>query len=178
MLLNPVDEVVNFIPHVHNSNDHRFNINKQKEYEGIVSKRGIEYILRYEYHANIVGNRYVLRIKDPDTDRQRYKARYIVQGHQDEQKHNISNNSPVLMRLPLRLIIAMAVIYLDCKLFTRDVEQAYFQGKTLDRPVHTTLPLVANISDEYTLRVTLPHQRLIESSACWFETYPQPLPST
>ena len=150
LLLHPVDEVVNLFQHVHIYSDHRFSYAKQKGYEGIVSKGGIESILRREVPpaANMFGNPYILSIQNPDTDRQHSKSRWIVQGHQDQQTHNISNNSPVLMHLSLRPIIAMAVTYFDFQLFSRDVEQAYFQSQPLDRTVYTTPPTEANRSDE------------------------------
>lgn len=90
--------------------------------------------------VNIVRNRFVLAIKDPGTAIEKLKSLCIVQGHQGKQKHVMSHNAPILIRFSLRLIVAMSVIYFDCDLFTRDIEYAYIQSKSLSRPVYTYAP--------------------------------------
>lgn len=121
--------------------------------------------------AKLVGNRFSLAIKDLGTAFEKLKARWIVQGHQDKQKQNISNNAPALMRFSLLLAVEISVIYFDCALFTRDIEQAHIQSKPLSRPVYTYAPPQANLPDGYLLRINLPHCGLVESASCWFDTY-------
>lgn len=75
------------------------------------------------------------------------------------------------MQLSLRVITSMSVNYFDFKLFTRDVNQYYFQSEPLYHPFYKTPPPEENLSDEYILIITLPHQVHIESSTFCFDIY-------
>lgn len=158
---------------VKNPNDPRFTTAKQAEYDGIVAKGGVKPVLRSELPRtpNFIGNRYVLGIKEPGTDYQRFKARWILQGHTDMERFNIASNSPMLMRMMLRVLVSFAVIFFQAEFWTRDVEQAYFQSQPLNRDVYTEPPPEAKLSRNYVLKVILPHQGLTESGTCWFDTY-------
>lgn len=85
-LLNPVDTAsnhscnavnANLVEVVYDENDMRFVESRQKEYDGIVAKGGVKIVNREDLpkDANLVGNRYVLTIKNPNTPEEIYKAR-------------------------------------------------------------------------------------------------------
>ena len=96
-----------------------------------------------------LGNRYVLVIKYPNTMQRRLKAGCSVQGHQDKKINISAKNSPVLMHMSLRLVIASSVTYFDFVLFIRDIEQACFQGKKFGGPVYMHQPPEAKLSRDY-----------------------------
>ena len=175
--LNPTDEPANIhanlVETVDDENDVRFKASRKKEYDGIVSKGGVKAIPRTELpdNANLIGNRFVLTIKEPGTPNPVYKARWILQGHQDHFRHSIANDSPMLMRLTFRVILSLAVVFFNCTLWTRDVEQAYMQSKPLQRDVFTKPPPEANLSENMVLKIELPHYGLVEASFCFFDTY-------
>lgn len=180
-LLNPTDNSentedpihANISEVVHDENDPRFAKSRQKEYDGIVQKGGVEPIERDKLprDANFIGNRFVLTIKNPGSSEPIYKARWILQGHQDRYRYSIANDSPMLMRLMFRVVLSIAAIYFKCHLWTRDVEQAYMQSKPLERDVFTEPPPEAQLSSDKVLKIRLPHYGLVEASSCFFDTY-------
>lgn len=158
---------------IDNPYDERFDEAKKREVHGILTKGGFEIVKPQDVprNANIISNRYVLAIKDPGTDSERLKARLILQGHRDQERNNIANDAPVLMRYSIRIIISLSVNEFDCKMLTRDVEQAYIQSLPLPRPVYTPAPKEANLPPNTMLRVIQPHYGLVESGTIWFDTY-------
>lgn len=121
-LLNPTDTeeahaeiAANLVEMIHNEDDPRFIASRQKEYDGIVAKGGVKPIAisNIPKDANVIGNRFVICIKDPGTDIQRFKARWILQGHHDRYRYKIANNSPMLMRMMFRVTISLAATLFD-----------------------------------------------------------------
>lgn len=177
-LLNPTDQPSNtldihLIEVIHDELDPRFTQSRQEEYDGILAKGGVKVVDANSIppNSNIIGNRYVLTIKNPGTDVEKFKARWILQGHHDQYRNRIANDSPVLMRMMYKVIISISTTLFQCTLWTRDVEQAYMQSKPLNRDVYTVPPREANLSLDKLLKITLPHYGLVESSSCFFEAY-------
>lgn len=155
-------------------NDPRFIEAQQREYDGILAKGGVKPVLRTHIppNANFVGNRFVNVIKDYGSAFERYKSRWILQGHKDREKEFIVNEAPVLMRFSLRILLFLSVSYFDYVIWTRDAEQAYFQYKPLSRALYTTPPKEAHLdSSKYALKIILPQYGLSESSTCWRHQY-------
>jgi hypothetical protein len=177
-ILNPTDDEqraisTNLAEMIHDEDDPRFTESRQIEYDGIVTKGGVQPIDVNELppDANLVGIRFVLCIKDPGTASQRFKARWILQGHHDRYRHIIANESPMLMRMMSRITVSLAATLFDSVLWTRDVEQAYMQSNHLQRDIFTTPPREAKLPDNKILKIALPHYGLVESSTCFFESY-------
>ena len=164
---------MNLVTVIKDNSDPSFKEAKQREYDGILSKGGFKPVRRDNLsdNANFIGNRYVLTIKDPGTAHERFKARLVLQGHQDFERHKISSNSPIFMKIMLRVIVSFFTVFFKSRFWTRDVEQAYFQSKPLSRDVFTEATPEANLSTEFVLKVQLPHQGLTESGTCLFDTY-------
>lgn len=139
-LLNPTDTdeahgeiAANLVEMRQNEDVSRFIASRQKEYDGSVAKGGVKPIATSNVpnDANIIGNRFVLCIKDSGTDMQRFKARWILQGHHDCYRYKIANDTPMLMRMMFCVTISLATTLFDRTLWTQDVEQAYMQSKPL-----------------------------------------------
>lgn len=43
--------------------------------------------------SNIMGGRFELAIKDPETNEERYEARFVIQGHRDRDKDVLTDES-------------------------------------------------------------------------------------
>ena len=87
-------------------------VSEEKEFENVyISLKGIalEYyffsILPYAKFkivdrsevpedANVLHGRFVLAIKEPETRQQKFKARYVIQGHRDPEKHAMVKEAP------------------------------------------------------------------------------------
>ena len=60
--------------------------------------------------ANILNGRFILAIKDTGTTDERYKARFVVQGHKDRDKALIVHKAvPVRMR-SIRIFMCIALL--------------------------------------------------------------------
>jgi Reverse transcriptase (RNA-dependent DNA polymerase) len=101
---------------------------KLAEMKGLLAKGVFEIVVREEIPpgSNTLGGRYVLAWKDPGTDNERWKARFVVQGHNDIMKRAIVLDTATLSQRGARMIFAMAAIF-GWKVWTEDVRQAYIQ---------------------------------------------------
>lgn len=66
------------------------------------------------HDANIIRSHYVVSIKNPGTDAEKFKARWILQGHYDKYRHRIANDSSVLMRMIYRVILSLSATLFQC----------------------------------------------------------------
>lgn len=76
-----------------------------------------------------MGGRFVLIIKDKRSSEQKYKAQFVVQGHNDSKKNILVQASTNIRQHTIRMINAMAAID-DFNLWSKDVSQAYIQSRS------------------------------------------------
>lgn len=114
-------------------------------------------------NANFIDNQFVLTLQEPGTKSPRYKARWILHGHQDSYRLIIANDSPMMIRMMFRVIVSLAVIFFNCNVWTRDVEQAYMQTKLLQRDLFTEPPTEANLGYDTVLKIKLPQYGVVKS---------------
>lgn len=79
-------------------------------------------------NANILGARFVLGIKQPNTPKEAAKARYVAQGCGDREKPFIVHNLSTLRQSSTKVIVSTSAVF-GCRLFSHDVNQAYLQSK-------------------------------------------------
>lgn len=67
----------------------QFDIAKAKELGGLARRGVYKIVLKEDIpdNGNVLGSRFVLSIKNTETDQEIYKARYVVQGHKDKEKN-------------------------------------------------------------------------------------------
>ena len=104
------------------------------------------------------------------------KSRLVVQGYNDEGKHEILTQSPTIQRSSQRLILALAPALLHEGMFVelRDITQAYPQAQTeLFRTVLAHLPkeLLTKYPEGTIIRVIKPLYGIAEAGVHWFATY-------
>jgi hypothetical protein len=61
-------------------------------------------------HANIIGTRIITRLKHFGTIDEEAKARLIIQGCQDAEKHRTVSNAPTVSHASIRILISFAAI--------------------------------------------------------------------
>jgi hypothetical protein len=146
---------------------------KLAEMKGLLAKGVFEIVLREEIPpgSNTLGGRYVLGLKDPGTDKERWKARFVVQGHKDLMKHAIVHDTATLSQRGARMIFAMAAIF-GWKVWTEDVRQAYIQttGRLVRDVFLTNLhgaEAELNLKPHEALRLLRPLYGLTEAGDLW-----------
>jgi hypothetical protein len=103
-----------------------FSAAKQKELLGLLERGTFKVVLREEIPKNapVMKGRFVLVIKNRDTDQEVYKARYVVQGFLDLLKQCAVHNSPNLRQDASRLVLALASIF-GFAVWTLDISQSF-----------------------------------------------------
>lgn len=154
------------------ASDSKMNEAKRKEIRGLIERGSFRVILREDIPegANRLRARYVLAIKDAGTDKEVWKARYIVQGHRDLERDVLVRRSTTLQQRGVRLIMAMAAIH-GFKLWTTDVAQAYLQSQgQLGREIFIDNPAKEfELTADQALQLLRPLYGLSESGDHWYE---------
>lgn len=105
-------------------------IAKRKEIDELQSREVCRTIKLADLPAgcNILGWRFIISIKSPGTEEEKYKARFVVQGHQDSKKPFMLHDIPVLWAESIQTVLSVASV-LDLRQFSGDVVQKYCQSK-------------------------------------------------
>ena len=163
-------EIIN--PRDPRADDDRMTDAKRKEIKGLLERGTFRIVLKEDIPkgANRLRARYVLSIKDSNTEKEVWKARYIIQGHRDLERDVLIRRSTTIQQKGIRLILAMAAIH-GFKLWTTDVAQAYLQSQgQLSRE-----SFIDNPADEFeldtnqALQLLRPLYGLSESGDHWYE---------
>jgi hypothetical protein len=111
------------------ANGPAFSAAKQKVLLCLLERGTFKVVLREEIlkNAPVMKGRFVLVIKNRETDQEVYKARYVVQGFLDPLKQRTVQNSPNLRQDTSRLVLALASIC-GFELMTLGISQALLQA--------------------------------------------------
>lgn len=79
---------------------------------GLLSRGEFEVVHRETVprDANILSVRFVLEIKSADTRTPSYKARFVMQGHRDRDKHILVQNSSKARPESVRILVSVAAM--------------------------------------------------------------------
>lgn len=95
-------------------------------------------------------------IKNVGTDREKVKARLVVQGHTDREKYNVVRDTTTLHQVYIRIVAALAAMH-HYKIWAHDITQAYLQSDSpLRRDVFLRPPREMKIPKSQVLRLIKP----------------------
>jgi hypothetical protein len=154
------------------SNGHEFSAAKQKELLGLLERGTFKVVLREEIPKNapVMKGRFVLVIKNRETDQEIYKARYVVQGFLDPLKQRAVHNSPNLRQDTSRLVLALASIC-GFEVWTLDISQAFLQAANENmRDIFLQPPTEMELSPDKFLELMKPLYGLCDSGYRWHHT--------
>lgn len=122
--------------------------------------------------ANALKSKLILAAKNAGASKERKKARLAAMARKDQMKEHIVNDSPILMKRAMRLVLFITSC-LGLQLCSRDVKQAYLQSESaLLRDICITLPKgYSKLGEECVLKVIKPLCGIAESGDYWIDTY-------
>lgn len=74
--------------------------------------------------AKVMGGRFVLAIKNTETGRPSYKARFVVQVHVDREKEMLINTANTVRHNSVKVLVSINAMH-GYRVWTQDVSQAY-----------------------------------------------------
>lgn len=108
------------------------------EVQGLLQRNSFAFVKqdKLPQDANILGGRFILAIKQPGTQNERYKERFVVQGHRDREKDLIVHTSRTVRHRNIRLMACIASMFPKHKIWLQDVTQEYIQGHDVQRNIY------------------------------------------
>jgi len=117
--------------------------------------------------ANILGGRFVLSIKDEGTNKEVWKARYVVQGFRDKMKTSLVHDNATARPHSTRILVGLASSF-GFRLFSTDVTQAYLQSsENLTRDVYIRPSKEFGLKPDTMLNLLKPLYGLSDSGNYW-----------
>lgn len=107
----------------------QFDLSKAKEIVGLLDKNAFRVVLKEEIKpvANVLGGRFVLTIKQKNTDQELFKARFVVQGHLDREKELLVHASTTVSQQAVNMLLSLDPIF-GFRLRSEYITLAYIQG--------------------------------------------------
>jgi hypothetical protein len=120
--------------------------------------------------AKILNGRFVLTIKNANSDDEICKARYVVQGHKDREKSLLEHNSTTVRQSSTRLIMTLAATF-GFRIWSQDLKQAYLQSSdNLMRQVFLRPSKEFELPPGKLLKLQKPLYGLADSGDYWYNT--------
>jgi len=111
---------------------------KKEEVAGLEARRTWVKVPRLSVPngASIMGGRFVPEIKNPSTEVEKAKARFVLQRHMDNDKPFVVHNVPTPRQSFTRIVVSTSANE-GFRLFLHDVNQAYLQSRdALTTPIY------------------------------------------
>lgn len=141
----------------------------QEELSGLVARNAFQLVrcTTVPVATNIRNGRFILSIKGIDTPCPVYKARYVVQGHRDREKHRLVQNSSTARPASVHLLVTIFAMR-GYVLRSFDVTKVYLQSNTyLSRAVYVRPPRELTDPDVHLLLLKKELYELSDSGDYW-----------
>ena len=121
-------------------------------------------------NANILNGRIFLAIKDSGTNKEVWKARYVVQGHKDKMKRTFVHDTSTVRQFSVKLLVGLAALF-DFRLFSTGVPKDYLQStEELSRDVYFKPSSEFDLDPNQLLKFLKPLYGLADSGEYWSNT--------
>lgn len=154
-------------------NDPLSEIPKAREIIGLLEKGTSEVICEEELpkDSNVLGDRFLLVIKNAETQDPVYKSSFVVQRHTDPEKQTGIRSSTTLLRYSFRVLIALATVS-GFMIWSQDVSQAYLQSAEDPlRDVYDRVPDEFKFQFRQLLKILKPLCGPTDSGDYWHNTF-------
>lgn len=100
-------------------------IAKQKELEDLIRRETWKIVARDEVPegSSIMTGGFVITIKDTETCKPRFKARFVIHGNMDTEKNLLVHTSTTVKHTSTRLLVALAACF-GFRIWSQDISQA------------------------------------------------------
>jgi hypothetical protein len=145
---------------------------KSKELIGLLERGTFKIILRSDLppHPNLLTTRFVLAIKNSDTENEIYKARLVVRGFQDRMKGFLVHEPNTVRVTSIRILMAIASL-LGFSIWSEDVTQAFVQStENLLRDIYLEPAKELQMDQDLVLKLIKPLYGLSDSGDHWART--------
>ena len=146
---------------------------KRKEIESLVKRETWKVVIREEVPkgSNIINGRFVMAIKDTETNKPYFKARFVAQGHRDKEKSVLVHNSKTVRQSSIRILLALAALF-GFRIWSLDVNNAYLQSASqLLRDIYLKPGKEFELPSGHLLKLLRPLYGLADSGNYWNETF-------
>lgn len=150
-----------------------FDLAKAKEIVELLDRGAFRVVLKEDLDksANVLGGRFLLTIKHKDTDKEMFKARFVVQGHLDREKAFLVHASTTASQQAIRLLVSLATIF-GFRLWSEDMTLAYIQGaERILRKVYLKGKPEFQLAPNQLLEILRPLYGLADSGDYWHATF-------
>ncbi len=102
---------------------------KRQELLGLIPRGTFKLVVGKDvcHNPNVVSARFVLAIKNSYTDQEILKARFVLGGHRDSEKHNQLHKATTLKQQSIRTMLALSS-RMGFSLASIDIKPAYLQA--------------------------------------------------
>jgi hypothetical protein len=149
----------------------KFDEAKRKEIQGLIDRGTWRVVAKEEVsdNANILGKRFVLAIKDGGTDKEVWKARFVVQGYRHDLKTSLVHDTATSRQHSSCVLVGLAAIF-GFNLFSTDVTQSYLQSAEMLLRDYINPTKEFSMGPGQLLELLRPLYGLEDSGDCWGRT--------
>lgn len=112
-----------------------------EELDGLLDMNAVEIVLASSVpkHAKVVGTRSFIAIRDFETEEERWKSRFVVQGCMGLYSKTIVSDAGCVTSMLVKILLILG-FSLGYRIWTRDVKQVFLQGGKLTRKTYALPP--------------------------------------